>query len=63
MITLALKMTNQTLIKVIIMKFLIVLVVITIVIVKAIFGVVEVAAETVYESSNKTEQVLNELEL
>lgn len=45
------------------MKFLIVLVVIVIVTVKAIFGIVDVAKETVYEGSNKTEQVLKELDL
>lgn len=45
------------------MKFLIVLAVIAIVTVKAVFGVVDVAAETVYEGSNKTEQVLKELNL
>lgn len=45
------------------MKFLIVLVVIAIVTIKTIFGVVDVAKETVYESSNTTEQVLKELDL
>lgn len=45
------------------MKFLIVLAVIVFVTVKSIFGFVDVAAETVYGGSNKTEQVLNELEL
>ena len=45
------------------MKFLIVLVVIAIVTVKTIFGFVDVAAETVYEGSHKTEQVLNDLDL
>ncbi len=49
--------------KVIIMKFLIVLVVIAIVTLKAVFGMVDVAADTVYEGSHKTEQVLNDLEL
>lgn len=45
------------------MKFLIVLAVIAFVTVKSIFGFVDVAAETVYEGSNKTEQVLKELNL
>lgn len=44
------------------MKFLIVLAVIAIVTVKAVFGFVDVAAETVYEGSHKTDQVLNELD-
>ena len=44
------------------MKFLIVLAVIAIVTVKAVFGVIDVAAETVYEGSHKTDQVLNELD-
>lgn len=45
------------------MKFLIVLAVVVFITVKSIFGFVDVAAESVYESSHKTEQVLNELEL
>lgn len=45
------------------MKFLIVLVVIAIVTIKAIFGFVDATKETVYEGSNKTEQVLKELDL
>ena len=45
------------------MKFLIVLAVIAFVTVKSIFGFIDVAAETVYEGSHKTEQVLNDLEL
>ena len=45
------------------MKFLIVLAVIAFVTFKTVFGFVDVAAETVYEGSHKTEQVLNELNL
>ena len=46
------------------MKFLIILVVIArSVTVKTIFGFIDVAAETVYEGSHKTEQVLNNLDL
>lgn len=45
------------------MKFLIVLAVVVFITVKSIFGFVDVAAETVYEGSHKTEQVLNDLDL
>ena len=45
------------------MKFLIVLAVVAFITVKSIFSFVDVAAETVYEGSNKTEQVLKELNL
>ena len=45
------------------MKFLIVLAVIAFVTIKTVFGFVDVVAETVYEGSHKTEQVLNDLEL
>lgn len=45
------------------MKFLIVLAVIAFVTFKTVFGFVDVAAETVYEGSHKTEQVLKELNL
>ena len=45
------------------MKFLIVLAVIAFVTIKTVFGFVDVVAETVYEGSHKTAQVLNDLEL
>ena len=45
------------------MKFLIVLAVIAFVTIKTVFGFVDVAAETVYEGSHKTAQVLNDLDL
>ena len=45
------------------MKFLIVLAVIAFVTVKSIFGFIDVIAETVYEGSHKTAQVLNDLDL
>ena len=45
------------------MKFLIVLAVIAFVTFKTVFSFVDVAAETVYEGSHKTEQVLKELNL
>ena len=45
------------------MKFLIVLAVIAFVTIKTVFGFVDASAETVYEGSHRTGQVLNELEL
>lgn len=45
------------------MKFLIVLAVVAFVTVKSVFGFVDVAAESVYEGSHKTEQVMNDLDL
>lgn len=45
------------------MKFLISLVILVVIVLKTVFGFVDAAVETVYDGSNKTEQVLNELEL
>lgn len=45
------------------MKFLISLVILVVIVLKTIFGVVDLTSETVYKGSHKTEQVLNELEL
>ena len=45
------------------MKFLISLVVLVVIVLKTVFGFVDASAETVYEGSHRTGQVLNELEL
>lgn len=45
------------------MKFLISLVILAIIVLKTVFGFVDETAETVYEGSHKTDQVLNELDL
>lgn len=45
------------------MKFLISLVILVVIVLKTIFGFVDVTAETVYEGSHKTERVLQDLDL
>lgn len=45
------------------MKFLISLAILVVIVLKTVFGFVDASAETVYEGSHKTEQVLKELNL
>lgn len=48
------------------MKFLVslaILAILVVIVLKTVFGFVDASAETVYESSHRTEQVLTELEL
>ena len=45
------------------MKFLVSLAILVVIVLKTVFGLVDATAETVYEGSHKTEQVLNDLDL
>ncbi len=45
------------------MKFLVSLAILVVIVLKTVFGFVDASAETVYEGSHRTGQVLNELEL